>query len=211
MKNLQFNSYSSLNDHFIRACYDGDFNLVKSLYNKYKPTLKSKNKFLSIGQGFFEKFKKEKVFVDIHYYDDRCFRYACEYGHLDIAKYLLTSEELVEKSNLYIHNDYPLISSCRNGHLGIVQFLLSHYELDEHRIMQQAACFIIAKRNQNWDIVNFLIFDQNMAITPAVEYILNNDIENREYLTSLFNNRELKKKLLSEIEDKPTEKKRKKI
>jgi ankyrin repeat protein len=57
---------------------------------------------------------------------------ACENGHLEVVKYLLTSPELKKHVNIHVFNDYGFRFACVNGHLNIVQYLLTSPDLKNH-------------------------------------------------------------------------------
>lgn len=118
--------YPAINDHFVKACWFGRLDIIKKINELYKPKVKTKsnNAFIRLAQNIFDKFQYNRVYLDVHYYDDRCLRYAAEKGHLEVVKYLLTSDELVEKCNIHIEKDYPLRMAYENQHVDIVKFLI---------------------------------------------------------------------------------------
>lgn len=138
--NIEFESSTALNKRFIEACWHGDLDEVKSIALKYKPEPKSNNKFIRIAQSFFNKFQKEKPYLDVHYYDDRCFRYACDGGHLEIVKYLLTSDDLVEKCNIHVEDDYALRITNEHEHFEVVRFLVFDMEINKTDAIEKYIC-----------------------------------------------------------------------
>lgn len=67
-----------------------------------------------------------------NYQLNNVFIQACEYGYLDVVKYLLTSTELTKHANIHAHDDAGFRWACENGHLDIVKYLLTSPELTEH-------------------------------------------------------------------------------
>ena len=54
---------------------------------------------------------------------------ACNKGHLDVVRYLLTSDELKEHADIHAENDYGFRWACINGNLEVVNYLLTSEEL----------------------------------------------------------------------------------
>lgn len=57
---------------------------------------------------------------------------ACRMGHLNIVKFLLTSEEVKHHADIHRYNDEPIQTACQCGQLEIVKYLLESHELEEH-------------------------------------------------------------------------------
>ena len=56
---------------------------------------------------------------------------ACENGHLEIVKYLLTSPELTEHANIHAENDSGFSWACDQGHLEVVKYLIIDMNIDK--------------------------------------------------------------------------------
>lgn len=210
--NLDFDHYSSLNDYFVDACREGDLDEVKRINAKFKPTFKSKNKFIQIAQNLINKIKNNNVYLDVHYYDDRCLRYASDEGHLEVVKYLLTSDELVEKCNINVEDDYPFTVACMRGDFELVKYLCTSSELKQHsNIYSNNQNFgngiLIAYEGNNMDVVSFLVFDMNITKTKCIENYIKE--KNAEGLESLFQTRELHKSLSNELTPQLNQQKKK--
>ena len=202
--NLDFGNYSSLNDYFVDACRQGDLEEVKRINARHKPKLKSNNKFIRLAQNIIDKFKSEPIYLDVHYCDDRGFRYACDKGHLEVVKYLLTSDELVEKPNINVENDYPFTVACMRGDFELVKYLCSSPELQKHSNINSNSKneygngILIAYEDNHMDILRFLVFDMDIAKTKYIEAYIKE--HNADGLEQLFQTRELQKALTTELE-----------
>ena len=60
-----------------------------------------------------------KNIIDIHADNDYAFRMCCQYGHLNLAQWLVQLGESSGYTKFDIHadNDYAFRLSCRNGHI----------------------------------------------------------------------------------------------
>jgi len=58
--------------------------------------------------------------ANIHAQNDCAFRYACEKGHIEIAKWLHSSN-----ANIHAQNDYAFRLACNNGQFEVVEWLLN--------------------------------------------------------------------------------------
>jgi hypothetical protein len=211
IENLDFASCTTLNEYFIDACRQGDLEEVKRINAKFKPAIKSNNKFIRIAQNIMDKFKSNQLYIDVHYYDDRCLRYACDKGQIEVVKYLLTSDELVEKSNINVENDYPFTVACMRGDFELVKYLCSSPELKKHSNInsnnQHGNGILIAYEDNHMDIVRVLVFDMNINKTKCIEDYIKE--QNAEGLEQIFQTRELHKTLLSELQPQLNQQKKK--
>jgi ankyrin repeat protein len=57
--------------------------------------------------------------LDIHSFKEHSFRVACEHGHLDIAQWLFSLDDI----NLHALDDYAFRWACKMGHLELAQWL----------------------------------------------------------------------------------------
>lgn len=126
-----------LNKKFIEACENGDLETVRHLL------------------------LKEGERADIHAkdgggFEDGGFRWACEFGRLNIVQYLLTSPELEEHADIHACNNSALQMACGSGHMDIVQYLLTSPELKKHADIQ-GDCFSLACMNGKVETVQYLL------------------------------------------------------
>lgn len=93
-------------------------------------------------------------------------RLACANGHLDIVKFLLTSEMTSRSCNIDAKGGEPLILACRNGHFDIADYLLNSPEIEKHaRInIAQGRCLLLCSAQGNADAVNFLLKQDSIDI-----------------------------------------------
>lgn len=91
---------------------------------------------------------------------------AIQFGHLETAKLLLCSPELHKNANINIHNSEPLFIACSKGNLELVKFLLISPELIHTADMQHSRCLMSAHKKNHLEVVQFLLYDMNMPISP---------------------------------------------
>jgi hypothetical protein len=83
-----------MTDSFIQACKKGNLKKAINIYTKHKP--------------------------NIHTRDDEAFRYACVFGHINIAQWLYG---LDDKPNIHADDDYAFRFVCLIGYINIAQWL----------------------------------------------------------------------------------------
>jgi ankyrin repeat protein len=69
-------------------------------------------------QEYYEYHKKR---IDVSAENEQAFSYACEFGHLDIAKWLL---EIKPDIDVSAENEYAFRYACKNNHYDIQDWLL---------------------------------------------------------------------------------------
>jgi ankyrin repeat protein len=154
-----------LDQKLISASVKGDLDLVKKL----------------IDQG-----------ADVHVEHDASLRYASEYGHLTVLKYLIEEAG----ANIKVKNYQALRLASYNGHLEIVKYLISK-GADIHA--EDDYALILALRGNRTDVIKYLL--QKGANFPEFgidipdnmqEMIIKINIKNIKYIKNLRN--DLKKK-----------------
>ena len=196
------------NQAFFKACSEGCIKDVKSLGQK---------KYLDQG------------WADIHSGDELGFRMACEKGHLEVVKYLLTSPELIEAghtfANLHAVNEAGFRWACAYGHLEIVKYLLTSHQLKEagHTLdnlhADREEGFRWACENKRWDVVRWLVMDYEIEKTPAIDKIIEDYPQAQEYFRVREELQEMKEIMLMSAKlsseelrsDKRVDKKAKKL
>ena len=137
---------------------------------------------------------------------------ACDQGHLEVVKYLLTSAELTH-ADIHAENDWGFIWACAKGHLEVVKYLLTSPELTEHADIhaENDGGFICACRNGRLEVVKCLIIDMNIDKTTYIETYLNENKDNVQQAIELFNTRDLHHQLNENIKDNKEKVKKTKI
>ena len=97
--------------------------------------------------------------VDIHVRYDIAFRYACSYGHKNIAKWLISFDTAESKVDIHVDNDIAFRYACRNGHKDIAKWLIS-FDTEDSKVDIHAdgdSAFQFVCRNGHKDIAKWLI------------------------------------------------------
>lgn len=107
--------------------------------------------------------------VNIHTNNERALRWATEYGHLDVVKFLVENG-----ANVHTTNSMPLRLAVLGGYLDIVKFLVEHganVHVDDNMPLRMAAI------DGYFDILKFL-----------VEHGANPEAENNRVIRGAANN-----------------------
>ena len=108
-----------------KAINDENLDLLKSMPEEYLPNISTKNdvleKYCADDNLFIIKYIKltiqDKNILSI------LLKYACQYGKINIVKYLIEKEV-----DFHIYIDYALIWACQNGHLNVVNYLKDYMD-----------------------------------------------------------------------------------
>jgi len=130
-----------MQSRFLKACKTGDIRKLQTLnYSK----------------------------IDIHSNYECAFRHACENGHLDVVKYLISLEPDHGRIDIHTWDEGAFQLACRNGHLDVVKYLISlepeHGRIDIHAYDDYA--FRCACYDGHLDVVKYLI-----SLEPSHESI----------------------------------------
>jgi hypothetical protein len=94
---MNFNNLNQqeINDYFLEACTRGDVNIIKQLYKSYRPNHSSftNSKVRRIHNSFLNLFPSNSPALQIHYNDDVGIKKACEYGHINVVKFIISLQE----------------------------------------------------------------------------------------------------------------------
>jgi ankyrin repeat protein len=134
----------------------------------------------------WNKSKKLKTPIDIHYNNDELFMLACTYGHIKIAKWLYEiSKEIESFIDINIDNDKAFRLCCKYGHIKIALWLYEISDkIDIHAENDNA--FISCCMNGHLMIAKWLFkLSENMNSTINIhmneEYILRRSCHNNDY------------------------------
>lgn len=110
---------NKMDQQLIECCDNVEFDKAHLILNKM-----IHNSFIKVCKsGDIDKAKELiKYNVDIHMDDDLPFRYACKYGHLILAKWLVSLGGV----NIHAKKDNAFIRASQNGHLDIVKWLYNY-------------------------------------------------------------------------------------
>ena len=131
-----------------------------------------------INAGFLRAYK-QKV--------NRSFLLACQNGHLDVAQYLLTSEELKYRADIGLC-DEALFLACGRGRLNVVQYLLTGKDLKKNANIHTRGngAVLEACKYGHFDIVKYLltgILPEDGGSRPKQEYWVDATEKPRELAT----------------------------
>jgi hypothetical protein len=100
--------------------------------------------------------KQNKALVAFHFYQG--FRFACEHGHVAVAKYIASkiNKEEARIAMFSASDEYALRHACANGHTDVVQWILLHHTSINIHMLDNYA-FRKACLNGHMDIVALLL------------------------------------------------------
>lgn len=87
------------------------------------------------------------------------FEYVCYNGHLDVVKFLLTSNKLTQNADIHHDDDYAVTLGSFCGHLDLVRYLLTSKDLKEHANIhaRENSPLIWAAQNKQLEVVQYLL------------------------------------------------------
>jgi ankyrin repeat protein len=100
-------------------------------------------------------------------------RLACEKNNLELVEFLLTNKE--KKADIECYNGYPLSAAAAIGSIPLIEFLLNSETLVEKANLTSNFdnCFKVACHNNQIDLINHLIFKQNLEFSKHISTFLN--------------------------------------
>lgn len=157
--------------------------------------------------------------VNLHHDNDSPVRLAAQYGNIEIVDYLLNSPSLKEHANIHALNDYAFVMSCINNELEMTKYLIKNHEkkidfsqmekpiftanvycfenkevlvflLENHKITEIKA-LSHSFYNGEHELINYLIFDYKINITPEVQVYCKDNIEIQRLFKKRFLNERL--------------------
>ncbi len=127
---------------------------------------------------------------------------ACQQGNLDKVRYLLISPKLKIHADIHYKLDSPLNIAVFNDKIDIVKYLLTSSELKEHADLHadEDNAFVVAAYYNCSDIVNYFIFELNIKKTESIKKHLADTPTIEKRINKLFDIRDLKKEINTELQ-----------
>lgn len=121
---------------------------------------------------------------------------ACEFGHIDLVKFMVNIYGLKHLKGKHIHLNTPFAAACINGHVEIVEFLLNSDDFDDSNTCNTYGDipYLLACEHSHIEVakllkkqIGFIDSRNNVGFTPflaacskgslkSVEWLINNDI-----------------------------------
>ena len=117
------------------------------------------------------------------------FYIACNYGNLELVKFLLTSQELKQHAIIDSDNNAGFKLACICGNLNIIRYLVTSPELEKNVNVHvhNDICFKWALDLEFIEIINFLVYEQDIKVTnEMIEHMNEQTIENSNDLEKLI-------------------------
>ncbi len=113
--------------------------------------------------------------MNISAFEEQAFCYACEYGRLRVARWLLQiSQEKGQSIDISAKNEYAFRYACENGHLHMAQWLLQVSKKRGHDInisIFNELAFRMACKNGHLEVAQWLLqIKQDINISADNEY-----------------------------------------
>lgn len=127
------------------------------------------------------------------------YRELCQDGQLDLLKTLyFHKDESIRVSPAYLDN-HAIKAAIKYHHLHIVKYILSSEELTEHADIHtnNDFPFIFATIGKRQDIIEYLLLDYKINITPKIQEM----IDGYSWVKEILEKRDLKEKLLIELKN----------
>lgn len=150
------------------ACESGKENIAKWIFNEsvlqnctidircrddYAIRNSAKNGYTNIFLWLFDLMNElYNCSYNIANLEYQVYRWACEYGHLDMVKLLLELDPKIKNNIIF---EYPFRRACANGHLHVVKFLLTNFDVNISELNDYA--FYNAFKNGHKNITKFLL------------------------------------------------------
>lgn len=149
--------YHLMESTFEKVCKRGDITMAKWLY--------------SLDDAYSVLTRKSKISFRYNAYGS--FRFACQYGHEDIARWLHFVSRAtfsLDRINIHIQNEYPFRWACRNGHYEIAVWLYSLAPNNINIHADNEYAFVWACRNGHSRVVAWLLSVGGDEINIAIDH-----------------------------------------
>lgn len=147
--------------------------------------------------NLFEKYK------DFNNFELRqAFYESCSKNKVVYVKHLIENKNY--NINISLDDYFGFRAACTHGSLDVLKYLFSNKESIPDIHSRNDSAFKSATRMQQFDIIQFLIFDLNIPKTEAInQFLLKNP---NKIIDSMFNARELNRQLKLEFDFLPIKK-----
>ncbi len=153
-KNLYMvKTQDEINECFMKACLEGDLELVKFLLTD--PELPLKAERMSF---------QDNIGVKIAHIE------ACTGNHLDILKYLFSLDNNKKTNYLENRNEAVLSVAAAYGHLNIIKFLLLDKDIDYIDLSSNSNAFVSACGSNQLEVVKYLTSSPEIKNHTATEH-----------------------------------------
>lgn len=127
------------------------------------------------------------------------YRELCQDGQLDLLKVLyFHKDESIRVTPTYLDN-HAIKAAIKYNHLHLVKYILSSEELNEYADIHTSNDFpfIFATIGQRREIIEYLLLDYKINITPKIQEM----IDNYMWVKEILDKKQLKEKLLIDLKD----------
>jgi len=139
---------SNGNSVFITACQNRCLHVIQYMVEKYSMMIKDR--------GYKVNDEKQKEMINAKNINGKTtVMYACEYGHLEIVKYLIRLGATLD--TISNNGDTPLIYAAMNNKIEVVKFLLRFYpKMINKKNYDNQTALTIADQNRYYSLVKIL-------------------------------------------------------
>jgi hypothetical protein len=126
-------------------------------------------------------FTKKPLYSDLQFNVNHAFKIAVNIGHLDKARFLLTSPKLKYTADIHFDDDFAIRAACEWGYKSIVDYLLHSPDLKEHAKLPENIDFVFESLQalikecrtsleceDYFDFIEYLIHDCNIQPTEKI-------------------------------------------
>lgn len=139
------------------------------------------------------------------------YRELCGNGNLELLKVLyFHKDETIRVTPTYLDN-HAIKAAIKYNHLHIIKYILSSEELSEYGYADAHTNndypFIFATIGKKREIIEYLLLDYQINLTPKIQELINE----YDWVKEILEKRNLKEKLFTELEKSKSQKTKEKI